>query len=158
MSTFLNSWLLINALITDEANSKHCVLRESNARWMSRTNVTRFLLACFTLDLISAYDVPADDISNTRLCQNCGWYKAVLQCLQVDEAATLDSGDRWLNTWWRARLGREFQLTVSISTRTVRYTGITIRRIMVHRHLMSSIFDFDIWEYNITMYLFSNNR
>jgi len=120
MSTFLNSWLPINALTTDEANSKHWVLRESNARWMSRTNVTRFLLACFTLDLTSVYEVPVDDMSSTRLCQNCGWYRAVLQCLQVDEAATLDSGDRWVNTWWRARLGREFQLTVSILSRNNR--------------------------------------
>lgn len=94
MSTFLNSWFPINVLITDEANSKHCVLRESNTRWMSRTNVTRFLLACFTLDLTSAYEVPAAGMSSTRLCQNCGWYKAVLQCLQVDEAATLASGDK----------------------------------------------------------------
>lgn len=124
ISTFLNSWLPINALTTDEANSKHRVLRESNARWMSRTNVTRFLLACFTLDLTSAYEVPADDMSSTRLCQNCGWYRAVLQCLHVDEAATLDSGERWVNTWWRARLGREFQLTVSISTRNNRDVGV----------------------------------
>lgn len=117
MSTFLNSWLPINALITDEANSKHCVLRESNARWISRTNVTMFLLACFTLDLTSAYEVPAAGMSSTRLCQNCGWYRAVLQCLQVDEAATLDSVDKWVNTWCRARMGREFQLAVSMLTK-----------------------------------------
>lgn len=116
MSMFFNSWLSSNALITDEANSKHCVLRESNVRRKSRTRVTRFLFACFTFDLTSAYEFLVDEISSDRLCQKSGWYRAVLQCLQVDDAATLDSGNKYVNIWWRARLGRAFQSTGSILT------------------------------------------
>lgn len=94
MSMFFNKLLFNKAFKTDEANSKHCTLQESNVRWKSRTSVTKFVLAYFTLDLTSVYKHPTDGMSRARLCQNSGWYKAVRQCLQVDEAATLDSGDR----------------------------------------------------------------
>lgn len=94
MSMFFNKLLFNKAFTTDKANSKHCTLQESNVRWKSRTSVTKFVLAYFTLDLSSIYEHPADGMSKASFCQNNGWYKAVRQCLHVDEAATLDFGDR----------------------------------------------------------------
>lgn len=139
MSTFFSSSLASNALTTDDASSKYFVLLESNVSQTFRTSVIRFSLAYSTLDLASTYELLDDEISSAKSCQKSGWYRAVLQCLQVDDAATLDSGGRYVNTWWSARLGSEFQSTVSIP----RANGAI--RYRIYRHLINGIFNVKRW-------------